>query len=306
MKSLKTLLVATTVLGLGFATTAQADTRINTTTETTLGTPVANTNVNTATNTDVNTTNYFYDKNNNGMMDRDEYVTYSYTTIDYDGDGMIDETEWNDYTTTWYEPIDATYDNTRTFTSYDVNSDGYIETSEYEDAVDYNVYTSWDSNGDGVIDTTEYKTFTTAYADMDTNNRYTWDRTNSDVKTTNYFFDKNNNGMMDRDEYVVYSYTTIDYNNDNMIDETEWNKYTTSWYEPYNMKYDNSRTFVSYDVDGDGYIEASEYEKAVDYDVYTSWDTDNDGMVDTTEYDRMTTTYHDSDKDGVYEWVTVQ
>lgn len=129
----------------------------------------------------------------------------------------------------------------------------------------------------------------------------------TDIETTFYYYDQNNNNRMDQDEYLQYSYTTIDYNDDGYIDETEWNEYTTVWYEPVDLTYDNTQEFASYDADGDGYIEMNEYSEAYDYSpMYTAWDVDGDGYIEISEYNTMTTTYIDSDADGVYEWVTVQ
>lgn len=129
--------------------------------------------------------------------------------------------------------------------------------------------------------------------------------TTTKTTTDTYKFDTNSNGILDEDEYVTYSYHVIDYDRDGRVNNTEWNKYTTFWYEPYKVEMDPEvTTFVSYDVDGDGFIDTAEYSKAYDMNIYHAWDMDKSGSVDMVEYKSMTTTYHDLDKDGVYDWVT--
>lgn len=113
--------------------------------------------------------------------------------------------------------------------------------------------------------------------------------------------------QMNRDQYVVYSYEMIDYDHDGMIDDGEWRDYTTIWYQPYDIHHDHeTHTFVSYDVNGDGYIDSTEYNNAYDVDLFTAWDVDNSGTIDAKEYTTVTTTYRDLDKDGVYDWVSVK
>lgn len=121
-----------------------------------------------------------------------------------------------------------------------------------------------------------------------------------------YQYDTNQNSYMDQDEYVVYSYTKIDHNGDGLVDEIEWNDYTNYWYSPLPVKYDPvKQSFKSYDLNGDGRLDRSEYEKAYDVNIYQSWDSNKDGRVDKGEYETVTKTYYDLDNDGIYDWMTV-
>lgn len=121
-----------------------------------------------------------------------------------------------------------------------------------------------------------------------------------------YQYDTNQNSYMDQDEYVVYSYTKIDHNGDGLVDEIEWNDYTTHWYSPFQVKYDPvKQSFKSYDLNGDGRLDRSEYEKAYDVNIYQSWDSNKDGRVDKGEYETVTKTYYDLDNDGTYDWMTI-
>jgi hypothetical protein len=123
--------------------------------------------------------------------------------------------------------------------------------------------------------------------------------------TDTYKFDTNNNGILDEDEYVIHSYTMIDHDGDGMIDDVEWKDYNTHWYGPVGLK-PRSESFTAYDLNADGYLDGTEYQQAYDADLYRAWDTDKDGVVRTSDYEAMTTTYHDLDNDGLYEWVTVE
>jgi len=115
-------------------------------------------------------------------------------------------------------------------------------------------------------------------------------------------YDRDNNDRFNNNEFATYTYYTIDYNNDNMISEDEWDTYTSVWYDPLSVEYDTSYDFAYYDSDNDGYLEANEYVAAYDTDLYSAWDMDNDGYIEVAEYDDMVTTYYDYDSNEVYVW----
>ncbi len=130
--------------------------------------------------------------------------------------------------------------------------------------------------------------------------------TTTTTTTTRYYtYDINQDMNMDQNEYVTHSYRLIDYDRDGRVDRTEWNKYTTVFYQPIGLTAEPARVdFVGYDVNGDGFIDTTEYTKAYDVKVYEAWDADRNGVVDAAEYQKVTTTYHDFDNDGIYDWVT--
>ena len=115
-------------------------------------------------------------------------------------------------------------------------------------------------------------------------------------------YDQNSDNRYDNQEFATYTYYTVDYDNDNMISESEWDDYKTIWYEPYEISYDSSTTFDDYDTDNNGYIETSEFVNAYDTDLYASWDMDNDGYIETAEYSDAVNTYYDYDSNNVYVW----
>lgn len=182
MKLYTTLLLAGTVFGLGMASPAMAETAVNldnavkVDTQTDVitdkvynedGEIVATHTTRTITDT------YKFDANQNGILDQDEYVAYSYTMIDHDGDGLIDDVEWDDYTTIWYEPLDVK-PRGDSFASFDLNSDSYIDATEYQQAYDANLYQAWDSDNDGTIRMSDYETITRTYHDLDNDGLYDW------------------------------------------------------------------------------------------------------------------------------------
>lgn len=125
----------------------------------------------TTTITDI----YEYDTNKDNFMDEDEYVTYSYTKIDHNGDGLVDEIEWNDYTNYWYSPLPMKHDPVvQKFVSYDLNGDGRLDRDEYEKAYDVKIYSAWDANQDGRVDRAEYETINRTYYDLDSDGIYEW------------------------------------------------------------------------------------------------------------------------------------
>ena len=156
-------------------------------------------------------------------------------------------------------------------------------------------------------DAVKIDTQTQVTTDKQYNNQGEIVATTKTTTTTDYYeFDTNQNELLDPEEYVVYSYEVIDHNKDGKVNNKEWNDYTTIWYEPVDVHRDpETSTFVAYDIDGDGYIDMTEYKNAYDVDLYNAWDKDKSGALDMNEYKSMSTTYHDLDKDGYYEWVTI-
>ena len=199
----KTLLLTSTVLVFAAGAPAMADT-VNHSSSTTLttgaqdGVPAGAIKVDTDTDVKTNkvynedgeivstktttttTDTYEYDVNRDQMMDESEYVTYSYSVIDYNNDGIVDDTEWRQYRTIWYQPEQVPVQaETRTFVSYDLNGDGVMDMTEYKSARDLNIYKAWDINHDGVVDVEEYQTITASYDDADKANIYTWHHLNN-------------------------------------------------------------------------------------------------------------------------------
>ena len=122
------------------------------------------------------------------------------------------------------------------------------------------------------------------------------------TQTTFVEYDKNGDGVMDDSEFEKYSYNMIDYDHDGKISNDEWNYYNSVWFKPYTENVVESKTFIGYDKDGNGFIEPSEYEAAYEPTIYTYWDVDGDGMVDMVEYKNATNSYVTYDTKHYYVW----
>lgn len=106
--------------------------------------------------TTTTTTAYYvdYDKNNNGILDSNEFYTYAYRIWDTDRDGFLSDEEWKLSTARWYGPADTTY---RTYTYWDKNGDGKIDATEFDTTVaSTKLYSIWDVNADNQITNDEY------------------------------------------------------------------------------------------------------------------------------------------------------
>lgn len=115
-----------------------------------------------------------YDMDGDGVLEPDEYTTYSYNVIDRDGDKYITDSEWSDYTTVWYEPLGQDLSKIREFAELDTNADGKVDFEEYKAKPEVNLFSGWDTDGDGFINDTEYTTVITRYKTVDTGNLYNW------------------------------------------------------------------------------------------------------------------------------------
>ncbi|HEY8963296.1 MAG TPA: EF-hand domain-containing protein [Alphaproteobacteria bacterium] len=100
--------------------------------------------------TTTTTTTYYvdYDKNNNGILDSNEFYTYAYGIWDTDHDGFLSDEEWKLNTVRWYGPANTTY---QTYTYWDKNGDGRIDATEFDTtATATKLYQTWDVKGTGI------------------------------------------------------------------------------------------------------------------------------------------------------------
>ncbi|MDN3687566.1 EF-hand domain-containing protein [Cyclobacterium jeungdonense] len=104
------------------------------------------------------------------------------------------------------------------------------------------------------------------------------------VFTANYWDDWNNvdNSYLDDEDFYTFNYALIDTDDDDLLTEEEW----TYGYDYYYGDYlkDGYDSFEAYDVDGDGYIEYTEYYDGLyDTDYYVTWDIDKDTYLSQEE-----------------------
>ncbi len=139
------------------------------------------------------------------------------------------------------------------------------------------VFSDWDSNGDALISRSEFvDRFTENYVND-------WDIINDD--------------HLDDEDFFNASFTIWDDDSDEQLSEQEWLYGYDYFYGDY-----VSDEFVSVDVDGDGFIEYTEY-----YDVlspttiYTDWDVDGDNYLNEYELARMVFNNWDYDNSNFIE-----
>ncbi len=117
-------------------------------------------------NTGLDSTGYYnaLDRNDDMMLDNDEYATGLYRTFDSDRDLQITEDEYTAGTTRYRG---ADYEATP-FTDYDTDGSGYLSQNEFRPLYDsgYNDdFVSYDGDGDGMLTSEEYSTGTYGMAD---------------------------------------------------------------------------------------------------------------------------------------------
>lgn len=115
------------------------------------------------TTTTTTTTRYYHDTgtdiNNNGILDSNEFGTFVRRSWDMNGDGFIDDSEWNAGTTRWYP---TGYNEYKTYTVWDKDRDGRLDSTEFDTVVTTTkLYETWDVNNDKILEDDEYaaKTF---------------------------------------------------------------------------------------------------------------------------------------------------
>ena len=109
---------------------------------------------------------------------------------------------------------------------------------------------------------------------------------------------------LDPDEYMTYSYNVIDIDGNKFITDEEYTTYKNVWYKPVTAKDVKAEEFVKLDANADGRIDFDEYNNGTTTTttVFTSWDADGNGYVDDTEYKTVVTEYQTIDTDGIYTW----
>ncbi|HET7315573.1 hypothetical protein [Salinisphaera sp.] len=79
---------------------------------------------------------------NNSSSDSGNSINKTYTSMDANQDGKVDQSEFTNY-----------YDNSGLFDTWDADGDGYIDNDEFGDGL----YGYYDDNGDGYIDDAEWQ-----------------------------------------------------------------------------------------------------------------------------------------------------
>lgn len=134
--------------------------------------------------------------------------------------------------------------------------------------------------------------------------------TDGTTTTTTYYFnddfDKNNNGILDSDEFNTYVYSRWDTNRDGYLSDAEWERSLTRWSRaPQSVEY---KTYSYWDKDGDGRLDPAEFNTVVSSTrLYQVWDEDADNIIEADEYANATFRLYDLNGDGhlsMDEWKT--
>lgn len=104
--------------------------------------------------------------------------------------------------------------------------------------------------------------------------------------------DADRSGFLSNGEYQSSAFGMADWDDDGYLEESEWTKYTETYYDPYEIGYDS---YSYYDTDGDGYIEESEFSDVPTTDLYDAWDYNDDDRISDDEWDQVTSYYYDSE-----------
>ncbi len=120
-------------------------------------------------------------------------------------------------------------------------------------------YEDFDKDNDGWIEKEEFKTVFTDY----------------------YWDDWNNvdDPYLDDEDFYTFTYNIIDVDNDEMLSLDEWTYGYNYYYGDYLLD-----DFTAYDIDGDGFVEYTEYtDPFYDTDFFVSWDVDRDTYLSEEE-----------------------
>lgn len=167
------------------------------------------------------------DRNGDGRVSQSEagnagydYVAIYYDPIDADGDGYLDENEWdlNEVGGGMYDDgVDDFNEAAGAFDYYDANDDGFLDEDEAaeDDYVESN-FDSWDNNDDGLIDIGEAE-----------DDFMEWDSGAFDT------YDVNDDGLLDEEEidendFVDVNFNEWDSDGDGFLDEDEASE---TWYD---------------------------------------------------------------------------
>jgi hypothetical protein len=145
------------------------------------------------------------------------------------------------------------------------------------------------------IRTEETGTFAGTASTIDGNKLY------NDFAATDNFesWDRNNDNLLNKDEYTVAFFSTWDANNDNSLNQNEWN----SAVNDFGMKDNTAWAWSDWDANKDNKISRSEFNSGfAKADMIATWDKNNDNMLDEKEYSEgLFNTWSNADNDGVLD-----
>lgn len=123
----------------------------------------------------------------------------------------------------------------------------------------------------------------------------------SDFSAANYFenSDKNNDNLLDKNEFSSSLFDSWDTSNDGILNENEWANATND----YGFKDNDTWAWNSLDANNDSKITNAEFESGLgNADMFASWDKNNDNMLDEKEYaEGIVVIWNEAEADGVLD-----
>ena len=107
-------------------------------------------------------------------------------------------------------------------------------------------------------------------------------------------WDRDDNAMLDQDEFARGVYWSWDADNDQQVTEEEFTAGTDRWFGE-----DFESAFTDWDADGDGVINQQDFAANWDREYYSDWDTNQDAMLDEQEFGQGVYQTADLDRDQV-------
>lgn len=135
----------------------------------------------------------------------------------------------------------------------------------------------WDEDDNGYIDETEFE---------------------STFSRVNYYdgWDTDDDGYLNERELNEGVYGALDEDNNNVLDENEWDAYSSIYSE---TRATEIGDFDSWDMDNDGYLASDEFmSKNGEIFRYSDWDQSGDDRLDKTEFNQGSFALWDADGDS--------
>lgn len=128
----------------------------------------------------------------------------------------------------------------------------------------------------------------------------TWDRDAyySDFTATTYFedWDKNDDNLLDEEEFTAGFYETFDQNKDGRISQEEWITVVSDF------GIDRAADWEAWDTDGDGFIDRATFDADfAEMGWYGAWDADADSRITEREYTDGVFVIWDKNNDNVLD-----
>jgi hypothetical protein len=155
----------------------------------------------------------------------------------------------------------------RAYADWDVNDDNFIDEEEFVDAFIASDYVAdWDMDGDDMI----------TYGELYGVYYHIWDVDDDNALSQSEWSNAVNTYLTEYNETIYGDFNDWDINQDEIITKNEYMEAVL-----------DTDFFNSWDLDSDATISEEEFARGV----YEYWDTDGDGMIEAVEYEEWNEVY---------------